>query len=72
MDLARPGDIKEHCDPNAVATFLEFLLDYASPGTREVGERLIAAAVAGMPPRPRSVSEKLLAQVRAGGRDVYC
>ncbi len=27
MDLAKPGEIKNHCDPNAVSTFLEYLLD---------------------------------------------
>ena len=42
MDLAKPGDIKAHCDPNALSTFLEYLLDYASPETRAAGETLIA------------------------------
>jgi 2-iminoacetate synthase len=72
MDLAKPGEIKNHCGPNAVSTFLEYLLDYAGPETRERGERLIAQAVSQMPPRPRRVSEGLLAQVRAGKRDVFC
>jgi 2-iminoacetate synthase len=31
MDLAKPGDIKHHCDPNALSTFEEYLLDYGSP-----------------------------------------
>ena len=39
MDLAKPGEIKQHCDPNGVSTFLEYLIDYASPETRAIGER---------------------------------
>lgn len=72
MDLAKPGEIKWHCDPNALATFQEYLLDYGSPATRAAGERLIAAALAGMDDRARGTSEKLLAAVRGGKRDVYC
>lgn len=72
MDLAKPGEIKRHCDPNALSTFEEYLLDYASPETRAAGETLIAASLAGMDPRIRATSEALLAQVRAGKRDVFC
>lgn len=72
MDLARPGEIKHHCDPNALSTFQEYLLDYASPDTREVGERLIAQVLAEMDGPARKISERLLAQVREGKRDVYC
>ena len=28
MDLAKPGDIKNYCQPNAILTFEEYLLDY--------------------------------------------
>jgi 2-iminoacetate synthase len=37
MDLAKPGEIKHHCDPNALSTFLEYLIDYGSESTKEVG-----------------------------------
>ncbi len=37
MDLAKPGEIKHHCDPNALSTFLEYLEDYGSPETRRRG-----------------------------------
>ncbi|MGD0088711.1 MAG: [FeFe] hydrogenase H-cluster radical SAM maturase HydG [Planctomycetota bacterium] len=72
MDLAKPGEIKNHCDPNALSTFQEYLIDYAAPETRQVGEGRIAAALAGMEPGHRAISEKLLHQVRAGKRDVFC
>jgi len=72
MDLAKPGDIKQHCDPNGLSTFLEYLLDYGSPETREIGEALIARHMAEMDEAPRRTSKRLVARVRAGERDVYC
>ena len=72
MDLAKPGEIKEHCDPNALSTFLEYLEDYGSPDTRAAGELLIDATLARMAARERGVSEKLMARVRAGERDAFC
>jgi len=72
MDLAKPGEIKEHCAPNALATFLEYLEDYGSAASRDVGERLIAANLAEMEPRTRAHTERMLARVREGRRDVFC
>jgi 2-iminoacetate synthase len=72
MDLAKPGDIKQHCDPNGLSTFMEYLLDYASPDTRAVGERCIADALNGMEAWPRARAEQLMAKVKSGERDVYC
>jgi len=72
MDLARPGDIRHHCDPNAFSTFEEYLMDYASPRTRAVGEKLIDSAVKEMDPADRKRAEAMVAEVRAGKRDVYC
>lgn len=71
MDLAKPGEIKNHCDPNALSTFLEYLEDYASPETRAAGEKRIAAALEQMNDRQVRTSEKLLQRVRAGERDVF-
>ena len=42
MDLAKPGEIKYHCHPNALSTFQEYLCDYASPVTKSAGENLIS------------------------------
>jgi 2-iminoacetate synthase len=72
MDLARPGDIKAHCDPNGLSTFMEYLLDYASPATKAVGEALVTRVLAEMEPANRARSEAMLAKVRKGERDVYC
>ena len=69
MDLAKPGEIKHHCDPNALSTFLEYLEDYGSPETVAEGEHLIAETLESMAERERTTSIRLIAQVRAGRRD---
>ncbi len=71
MDLAKPGDIKMHCDPNGLSTFQEYLDDYASEETRQVGLKLITDVLTNMDPKSKAVSEKLLTRVRAGERDVF-
>lgn len=72
MDLAKPGDIKHHCDPNALSTFQEYLLDYASPETRDIGEHTIQNALTYMDGIAKNRSLKLLQQVKEGKRDVFC
>ena len=72
MDLAKPGDIKQHCDPNGLSTFKEYLLDYASPETRAIGEACIKGILPTMEEWPRNRSLQLMCRVEAGERDVYC
>ncbi|MCX6985301.1 MAG: [FeFe] hydrogenase H-cluster radical SAM maturase HydG, partial [Lentisphaerae bacterium] len=42
MEYAIPGFIEKFCTPNALLTLEEYLLDYSSPETRKVGEKLVA------------------------------
>ncbi len=72
MDLAKPGDIKDHCEPNALATFVEYLIDYGSAETRAVGEACVQDALDAMEPAARTRAAGMVEQVRAGRRDVYC
>ncbi|MBM4200526.1 MAG: [FeFe] hydrogenase H-cluster radical SAM maturase HydG [Gammaproteobacteria bacterium] len=72
MDLARPGDIKDHCDPNALATFAEYLEDYGTPVSKSEGAVAITRILASMDEGVRHRSVKMLEQVRAGKRDVFC
>ena len=72
MDLAKPGLIKLKCDPNAVTTFQEYLIDYASESARCDGERAIDGELSGMSATARKTSERMLARIRDGRRDVYC
>ena len=72
MDVAKPGEIKEHCNPNALATFQEYLIDSGSEETRRAGEARIAATLEEMDPALRDKSRKMVDQVKSGRRDVFC
>ncbi len=72
MDLAKPGLIRQKCDPNAVTTFQEYLIDFASSSTRAAGEQAIACELQRMDPKACRASEKMLNKILAGKRDVYC
>jgi 2-iminoacetate synthase len=71
MDLAKPGDIKNHCDPNAISTFMEYLLDYASPQTVVAGKNLIEKQLLGMDQAQKEFTAKLIDQVKKGKRDIF-
>ena len=72
MDLAKPGDIKLHCDPNALSTFREYLRNFASPETQAIGNKLIAETINNMTGIARQRAEKLVKRVDEGRDDVYC
>ncbi|HBL73731.1 MAG: [FeFe] hydrogenase H-cluster radical SAM maturase HydG [Bacteroidetes bacterium GWF2_42_66] len=72
MDMAKPGDIKAHCNPNAVSTFMEYLIDYASPETRTIGEELIEETIASMEGVAQQRAIKLVEKVKQGKHDMYC
>lgn len=72
MDLAKPGDIRHHCDPNAASTFVEYMTDYASPATQEAGETALTNFIDRMAPTDAERTRKMVALVRSGKRDVYC
>lgn len=71
MALAKAGDIKDICQPNALLTFKENLLDFASPATRQVGEQLINTALLAMDKRARHTIEDKLMMISHGDRDLY-
>ena len=72
MDLAKPGDIKLHCGPNALSTFKEYLQNFASPETAEIGNKLITETINSMTGIARQRAEKLVQRVEEGRDDVYC
>jgi len=45
MELCKSGQIQYVCQPNAIKTLREYLKDYASSDTREIGERLLTGVV---------------------------
>ena len=72
MDRAKPGDIKNHCGPNAISTFMEYLMDYASYETRLIGEDLIDDIIDSMDEIARERAVNLLEKVKKGKHDMYC
>jgi 2-iminoacetate synthase len=46
MEYAIPGFIAQFCTPNALLTLCEHLEDYATPETKQIGEKLIRAELA--------------------------
>ena len=72
MDLAKPGLIKQYCLPNAMFTFKEYLMDFASEETRKKGLALIDKMLQDIPDGAHK--EKVrdnLAKVGEGQRDLY-
>lgn len=72
MDLAKPGLIQKFCQSNALFSFKEYLLDYATPATRKAGEILIQKMLneTFKTKRKKMVCDRLQ-QVEDGARDVY-
>lgn len=72
MDLAKPGLIQKYCRTNAILTFKEYLMDYASPATRAVGDELIARLVAETAdPKAKRLLMTRLKKITAGEHDLY-
>ncbi|GLI51780.1 [FeFe] hydrogenase H-cluster radical SAM maturase HydG [Tepidanaerobacter syntrophicus] len=74
MALAKPGFIHNYCIPNAVLTFKEYLLDYASEETRKVGEAAIQKQLEAFEkesPERRKYVEDKLKLIEQGQRDIY-
>jgi 2-iminoacetate synthase len=71
MDMAKPGEIKYHCHPNALSTFQEYLSDYASPQAKAAGEKLISIELQHMDGQQTDIALPMLNQVRRGERDVF-
>ncbi|MEG2145232.1 MAG: [FeFe] hydrogenase H-cluster radical SAM maturase HydG [Lachnospiraceae bacterium] len=49
MQLCKSGQIQNCCQPNALMTLKEYLMDYASEATREIGNKLIANEINTIP-----------------------
>jgi len=72
MEFAKTGEIQNLCQPNAILTFKEYLIDYASPDTRRVGEEAIRVHLAEIPSeKVRRETERRLARLEQGERDFY-
>ena len=70
MSLCKSGQIQNCCHPNALMTLKEYLIDYASPETRKVGEALIQRELSNIPKeKVRKIAEDNLVKIEQGIRD---
>lgn len=72
MGIAKKGNIHNLCMPNAILTFQEYLLDYASEETRAAASCLIGQEMAALPSdQVRETVSKMLARINQGERDLF-
>ena len=69
MSLCKNGQIQNCCHPNALMTLKEYLIDYASPATKEIGEKLIKAELDNIPnEKVRGIAEKNIMEMEDEGK----
>lgn len=72
MSLAKVGQIQNVCQPNAILTFKEYLMDYAPPAARLYGEDVIKAQLEEIKSdKVKAVTLDRLKRIEAGERDLY-
>ena len=70
MSLCKAGQIQNCCHPNALMTLKEYLMDYAAPETKAVGEALIQAELENIPKeKVREICKDHLEKIEQGIRD---
>ncbi len=70
MSLCKSGEIQNCCHPNALMTLQEYLEDYASEDTTQVGSKLIQKELLNIPKDTvRRIVEERLSKIRCGERD---
>ncbi|TJX68136.1 [FeFe] hydrogenase H-cluster radical SAM maturase HydG [Soehngenia saccharolytica] len=74
MCIAKPGDIQHFCAANGILTFKEYLVDYASPETKEMGEKMIEKELERIGQESlnrRKLIEDKIKLIEQGQRDVF-
>ena len=70
MSLCKSGQIQNCCHPNALMTLKEYLEDYAQPGTKKIGESLIANELEKIPnPKVKETAKNYIENIHEGKRD---
>ena len=70
MSLCKSGQIQNCCHPNALMTLKEYLMDYAAPDTRRIGEALIEKEINSIPKaNVQEIVRKRLKLIENGERD---
>ena len=69
MALCKSGQIQNCCHPNALMTLEEYLVDYASPETRAIGEKVIAEQLHNIPKeKVRQIAVKYIEEIKNNGK----
>ena len=69
MSLCKSGQILNCCHPNALMTLTEYLVDYASPETRELGFRMIERELKKVPnEKIRRIAEENIEAIKNSDR----
>ena len=69
MSLCKSGQILNCCHPNALMTLTEYLVDYASPETRELGFQMIERELKKVPnEKIRRISEENIEAIKNSDR----
>ncbi len=70
MTLLKNGQILNCCHPNALMTLKEFLMDYASPETKRLGEEMISRELEKIPgEKVKQIAKERLEKIENGIRD---
>ncbi|ANZ46381.1 [FeFe] hydrogenase H-cluster radical SAM maturase HydG [Cloacibacillus porcorum] len=72
MSLAKSGQIRNICQPNALLTFKEYLIGYGSDHLKELGEKVIAGEVEKIPSdKIKTLTKERLQKLEEGAQDLY-
>ena len=70
MSLCKSGQIQNCCHPNALMTLKEYLMDYASDKTKEIGEKLIEKEIENIgKEKVKEIVRERLQKIENGERD---
>ncbi len=70
MSLCKSGQIQNCCHPNALMTLKEYLTDYASDKTKEIGEKLIEKEIENIgKEKVKEIVSERLQKIENGERD---
>jgi 2-iminoacetate synthase len=71
MSIAKKGLVHNYCVPNALFTFKEYLIDYASPETKEAAKGAIENTIKKFDSKKQKMIRERLKLIEDGKRDVY-
>jgi 2-iminoacetate synthase len=71
MELAKSGNIGKICVPNAMTTFEEYLIDFASPETKKTGKAFLVNELDKINGVSQKKTKKMIERVDKGERDIY-